>query len=145
MSIKNYTTKIGANQTVAQIHNLLSTKCARQILSEYGEDSKISAIAFQLVVDGKKIHFRLPARVDGVLSSMQNNRDVPRRFVTREHAQRVAWRIIYHWIEAQIAIVEAGCAEFEEVFLPYAITSSGETVFESIKRLDMKMIAHGED
>ena len=37
---------------------------------------------------------------------------------------------IKDWIEAQMAIVEAGLASVPEVFLPYSITRTNQTLFE---------------
>jgi hypothetical protein len=38
------------------------------------------------------------------------------------------------WVEAQMALVEAGQAEVAEVFMPYAIDqSSGMTMFQALK------------
>lgn len=55
---------------------------------------------------------------------------------TAEQAQRVAWRVLKSWIEAQIAIIETGMVAADEVFLPYQIVQGGETVYEAYLRSD---------
>ena len=50
-------------------------------------------------------------------------RDTDRR---KEQARRVAWRILKDWIEAQIALLESGMVEMEEIFLPYMLAGAGD-------------------
>jgi len=52
-------------------------------------------------------------------------------FQTKEQAQRVAWRILKDWIQTQMAIIEAGLSSTVEVFMPYAVMDSGQTLFQS--------------
>ena len=71
---------------------------------------------------------------------MKRDRKVPRRLVTDEQAVKVSWRIIKDWIEAQMALVEAELAELAEVFLPYAITKDGNTLYSQIDTTKLLMI-----
>jgi len=64
------------------------------------------------------------------------------KYRTREHAARVAWRICKDWIEAQLAIVDAEMADMMEIFLPYAQTESGETLYEVMKSKGFKQLTH---
>jgi hypothetical protein len=56
------------------------------------------------------------------------------RLKTREQAARIAWRIVKDWVEAQLAIIEAEMASRPEVFLPYAQTNTGETIFQRFEK-----------
>ena len=42
----------------------------------------------------------------------------------------MTWRIIKDWLNAQLALIEVGQAEMAEVFLPYALTNTGQTLFQ---------------
>ena len=53
---------------------------------------------------------------------------------TREQAERVAWRILKDWIEAQMALLDIEMVRFEEIFLPYIETNTGKTVFERLEK-----------
>lgn len=44
----------------------------------------------------------------------------------KEQARRVAWRILKDWIEAQIALLESGMVEMEEIFLPYMLAGADD-------------------
>lgn len=68
--------------------------------------------------------FLLPANVAGVKAvfSRQKVR------APEGQAERTAWRNIRDWIMAQMAIVEAGQVELQEVFFPYLTDGTGRTV-----------------
>jgi hypothetical protein len=38
----------------------------------------------------------------------------------------VAWRQILRWVEAQLALIDTGMVQPQEVFLSYAIVNQGE-------------------
>jgi hypothetical protein len=76
------------------------------------------------------VYFRLPRNANGVLAAMKKG-GLGNSFLTAEHAESVSWRIVKDWIEAQLAIVEAGQAEMAQVFLPYAIRGEeGLTLYD---------------
>ena len=61
---------------------------------------------------------------------MKRDKTIDRKKCTPEQAARVAWRILKDWVEAQMAVIDAGMATLPQVFLPYAQTDTGETVYE---------------
>lgn len=130
MPILNYTTKIAASKTVAEIQSMLCKAKASAVLTEYDPEGVLSAISFRITKTHGLMSFRLPANVDSVYKVVVKDRGIPQRLRTREQAARVAWRIVKDWLEAQLAFIESQQAEFEQVFLPYAQDSSGQTVFE---------------
>lgn len=133
MPILNYTTSIDPHKTVGEIQKLLASKGARGILLEYNEHGDPSAVAFQIEVHSQQLRYRLPCRADRVfdiLGKQWQAGKVERRYTTMQHANRVAWRIIKDWIEAQLAIVEAGMVDMAEVFMPYQLMASGQTMYE---------------
>ena len=136
MAILNYTTSISAEKTAAEIQKKLAMAGAQAVLSEYDSDGVMCAMKFKI----NNIFFLLPINIEGVYSALCNDSGVANRFRTYEQASRVAWRIIKDWIEAQIAIIQAGQAELVQVFLPYAQNSEGKTVFEAIKDSGFKQI-----
>jgi hypothetical protein len=133
MPILNYTTSIDPHKTVGEIQKLLASKGARGILLEYNEHGDPSVVAFQIEVRGQQLRYRLPCRAERVcdiLGKQWRAGKVERRYTTMQHANRVAWRIIKDWIEAQLAIVEAGMVDMAEVFMPYQLMASGQTMYE---------------
>jgi hypothetical protein len=61
---------------------------------------------------------------------MTNDRQTPNNLCVPAQAKRVAWRLIFRWIEAQLALVEINMADIKEIFMPYLITSEGKTLYQ---------------
>ncbi|MFX0194563.1 MAG: hypothetical protein ACFFCW_00450, partial [Candidatus Hodarchaeota archaeon] len=116
----------------------LATAGAQAVLSEYDNDGILCAMSFRI----QGLYFRLPLNIEGVYQALKRDRNVPKRLKTYEQAARVAWRIVKDWIEAQIAIIEAGQAELQQVFLPYAQNNEGKTLYEIVKDGGFKLLAH---
>lgn len=134
MPILNYTTKIAVARTVGQIQGILASAGAQSISIDYDEQGQPTAVTFLITVQEQLVNFRLPSRWHGVWAALKNDPNVPKRFKTEEQARRVAWRIVKDWVEAQLAIIEAGLAELAEVFLPYAVNpQSGQTLFQEFQ------------
>ncbi len=144
MPILNYTTSIDAHKTVTELQMLLSKKGARKVLLEYNEQGQPTALMFEILLNGESLQYRLPCRHRQVHKILLNERSVERRYKTEQHALKVGWRIIKTWIEAQFALVESQQAEMAEVFFPYALTKSGETVYEQIVRTRYLLEDKGE-
>jgi hypothetical protein len=133
MAILNYTTQIAAEKTVTEIQSILAKAGAQAILTEYDANGVLCAMSFRVVIPGDMLTFRLPANIDKVFECIKKEKKVPHRLKTKEQASRVAWRILKDWIEAQMAIIEAQCAELTQVFLPYAQDNTGQTLYDRIK------------
>jgi hypothetical protein len=134
MPLLNYTTSIQVQKTVGEIIAILTTHGARAILQEYDDKGAIAGLSFKIHVGELLLAFRLPAEWPAVLRVMERDRRVARRFKTADQARRVAWRILKEWIAAQMALIEVNLATMEQVFLPYAITPTGETVYERLRK-----------
>jgi hypothetical protein len=128
-SIHLYSTSASVGRTVSEISTLLAEAKATAILSEFN-GGVIKAISFRIKTEFGVLTFRLPANVDGVSAVLQRSRSIPPRLRSREQAGRVAWRITLNWLEAQLAMIQAGLVKLEEVLLPFAQDSSGKTLYE---------------
>lgn len=138
MPIKNYTTTIEANKTVAEIQIILSKNGAKRVSMDFAGGGEPEAVSFWLNVHHNSFSFRLPANPVGVLNTMKRD-GVPARHCTLEQARRVSWRIIKDWLAAQIAIVDAGQAKMSEVFFPYLLDSSGETYYSQFENSQKRL------
>lgn len=136
MAILNYTTKVPVDRTVNEIHSTLAKAGAKAILNEYNKSGQIEAIAFKIQTKSGDMYFQLPANIPGVESALKGDR----QYRDDAHCRRVAWRILKDWIEAQMAIIAAQMADLPQVFLPYAKTNNGQTVYERIESANILMI-----
>lgn len=140
MGLLNYTTSIDVTKTIAEITGMLAKAKAAAILSDYDGAGNVIAISFKVPTQFGLMAFRLPCEpraVSQILNNQVKAGQIPRRFQNdMDQARRVGWRIIRQWLEAQLAIVETQMVTLEQVFLPYAQTESGATIYE-------RMVARG--
>lgn len=141
MAILNYTTNISVEQTSGEIQSKLVKAKASAVLNEYDATGILSHISFKVQTQHGIIAFRLPGNIDGVHKALQKQR-VRNKLQTKEQAARVAWRIVKDWVEAQLAIIEAGMVTVAEVFLPYAQTSTGQTVYECFEKKGLSALTY---
>lgn len=125
MPIKNYTTKVPAAQSVAEIVGTLAAHGAMKIQQDYDAGKPIS-IAFMIDTPAGLRGFLLPSSADRVRSVLlrQNVK------ATDDQAERVAWRILRDWVMAQMAILETEMVSIDQVMLPYMVDDQGKTVYE---------------
>jgi hypothetical protein len=138
MPILNYTTKVDSSKTVSEIQSILGRKGATHVSVDY-KDGKACAVTFGMTLENKPISFRLPCNIEGVSNALKREKKVA---AARDKLQceRIAWRIVKDWVEAQMALVEAGQAEVAEVFMPYAMYGpDGITLFQAIKRSQLQL------
>lgn len=138
MPLLNYTTTVPASRTVAQITEILARSGAQQILTRY-DGGRAVGVAFAIEAPHGLANYTLPVDVAAVAQVMR--RDAPPRFKTPEQAERVAWRIMKDWIEAQIALISTRMVSFDQVMLPYMATASGQTVYEVYRDQQLALTA----
>ena len=136
--IKNYTTDIPAERTIAEIQKILAQNGARGIAIEYDEAGTIKDIFFKIKLNNKELPFRLPAKAERVYQTLWGEKLEweHARFGAgwKQKAERIAWRICKTWLEAQITLINLDQAKIEEVFLPYLIMSGNKTLFETMEQ-----------
>jgi hypothetical protein len=136
------TTKIAAEKTVNEISKLLARSGARAVLTEYDDDGNVTGVCFKVQMKGQFVSFSLPARADAVLHMLTQEGVLSTDPVRRgEQAERTAWRQILRWIEAQMALIETGQVQLEEIFLPFAVGPDGKTVFQKLQDNNFKTLA----
>jgi len=135
MALKNYTTEVLINKTISEIHLMLADHGARKIMFDYFSDGKIQAVCFSIDTPSGERGIKLPANAERVLEVLRRQKENPRVrgniIDTAEQAERVAWRIVKDWLSSQLAILETEMVEIEQLFLPYMVTRSGQTLYEA--------------
>jgi hypothetical protein len=145
MSLLNYTTKIDAFKTISEIQRLLAKAGASAVMNEMDNNGNIVALSFKIRLSDNEVAFRLPTDWHPVYEVLKQDRKVPRSMVTQEQALRVAWRITKDWIEAQVAFIETMMVTTAQVFLPYAVTSNGQTLYEYIGQNTQLLLGESRD
>ena len=152
MPLLNYTTKIDADKTIAEIQRTLSKVGASKIMTDY-ENGTVSALSFALTVNGQTIGFRLPCDwkpVYGVLLQQfpikergwgqeREDNKAHKESELRMQSVRTSWRIVKDWVEAQCALIETQMVKTEQVFLPYMVVKGGQTLFEQMVETQFRL------
>ena len=127
MPLLNYTTKVDIFTTLGQIEGMLVKHGARSILKDYDSDGRVVAVSFQINTPVGIQAVRLPANVEAVQKVLAKQKVK----CDYEQAERVAWRIVKDWVEAQMAILESEMVTMDEIFLPYMIADvGGNTMYQ---------------
>jgi len=131
----NETTNVAAEMSAAEISKELVAAGALQIATQY-RNGQISGLSWSMMVRGHEAFFAMPARVDGVFNYfLDRNKTVltpQRKQELRDKAQRVAWRHLYRWVQAQVAMIRTGMMEPAEPFIPFVtIPGNNQTLFEA--------------
>ena len=129
MPLLNYTTKVDVYATLGAIQGQLVKHGAKKIMQDYDNDGHITALSFMVDTPAGLRGIRLPANVDAVHAVLIRQKAKG----DREQAERVAWRIVKDWVEAQMAILESEMVQMDEIFLPYMLNNTGQTVFEAYR------------
>lgn len=126
MPLLNYTTKVNVYATLGEIQGILVKHGAKKIMQDYDDSGHIVALTFGVDTPAGPRGIRLPANVDAVHTVLAKQKVK----CDREQAERVAWRIVKDWVEAQMAILESEMVQMDQIFLPYIVNDKGQTVFE---------------
>ena len=127
----NYTTTIAATKTASECVARLAEHGASAIGITYA-NKRPTGITFKIETVHGERQFSLPVNTDGTLKALLNasrRGGIAPRYSTSEQAERVAWRVIKDWLEAQLALIEAGIADMAEVMLPYLHVAPGLTLY----------------
>lgn len=144
--IKNYTSGVPVDRTLAKIEAALVRGGATNVLKDY-KDGILTAVCFAVVnpQTGQRISVRLPANSDGVYQAMRASVKKPRAGTLeklREQASRTAWKLMQDWIEVQMSLIQMHQAEFLQVFLPY-VWDGEKTFYTALKDGGFKMLTRG--
>lgn len=141
-AIKNYTTKVPAHRSIQEIQESLVSHGATGMLYEYEQGTgRIHALKFILTIQGKQVGFALPVswRMFQAVLKKQNIS----RAGDDDFCYRVAWRNIRDWVLSQMALYETQMVELPQVFLPFAVTKDGSTLFEKVAQNPNLLLGDG--
>lgn len=145
-AIKNYTSGVSPETTIARIEYKLASVGASGIMKLYGPDKRVTALIFNMP-DGTRQHaIKVPANVHACYEALwkqycQTHSHPREEAKTRisDQASRTAWRLVQDWIEVQVSMIVMRQAEPLEVFLPY-VWDGKQTYFEAIRSNGFKAL-----
>lgn len=134
MAILNYTTTVDAFKTVSEIECILMKHNAKSVIKNF-TDGAITGLSFLIDTGIQQIPVKLPVKIDECLEVLKREKSKGTKNIkaTREQAEKVAWRILKDWLEAQMALLDIEMVKFEEIFLPYIEIAGGKTIYEQLE------------
>lgn len=127
------TTEVPAARSASEIVAELVNAGASSINTDY-TNGKIVGIRWVMKVNGRDVWFDMPARVEPVYQMLYARGGDSYRWneeKNREQAERIAWRQLLRWVQAQNALIQCKMAEAGEVYMAYAVApGSNRTMFQ---------------
>jgi hypothetical protein len=154
MSIKNYTSSVPVERTVARIEQALAAAGVSGTSKEYSE-GKLVALTFSLTApSGQVVQVRLPASESNVYDAMLHECECARvrpmraaaKMQLKQQAGRTAWKLMQDWVEVQLSLIKMHQADFEQVFMPY-IWDGRRTFYMALKEQNfapLRMLDNGD-
>ena len=151
-NLRNYTTTVSAERSIAEIESLLAKFGASELHKKV--DNGICTELY-FVIDIKKngnivnkLPFKLPANTDKVAQYLINKDKKARKYEQsefirnkiREQSYKVTWRIIRDWVHAQLSIIQTEMVEVEQIFLPYMMMDSNNTLYDKVISGSLKLL-----
>jgi hypothetical protein len=133
-------TEVDPKQSAGEITTLLVEAGAQAISTNYNAAREIVSLSFSLQIGSYSLSYLLPVRIDPVFQFLQNRRAQAdpvgfKRYAAPDlaKAKRIAWRQLFWWLKAQLALIEMGMVETAEVMLPYMLGADGRSFFDTYK------------
>lgn len=136
MAPLNYTTTVPLDKTLGEVQRLLAKSGCSAVAINYDHDGRACGLSFSLRTPHGERGFSLPVNLPGVLKLLAEAPEVAkakshgRKFDTLDHAEKVAWRVVKDWLEAQLALIDANMATLDQVMLPYLRVDPEHTLYE---------------
>lgn len=143
MPLLNYTTQIDAGKTAAEVQALLAKSGATEVATKYDNGHPVAVMFLAPTPFGPR-QFVLPIHRDQVLAVLRKQKVQP-KYQTPEQAERIAWRIVKDWVEAQFAIIQTEMVTIDQVMLPYLRTDDGSTVYDQYRETMQRQLEAGRD
>jgi hypothetical protein len=142
MPLLNYRTGVPASRTASEVQALLVKAGARGIAMEYNADRRLIGMSFAVPTAYGTQTFVLPVDARRVQAVLERQK-VDRQYRTPDHAERVAWRIVKDWVEAQLALLSTEMVSLDQLMLPY-MAAGDSTVYERYVHQQLAIGAGGD-
>ena len=139
--IKNFSTEIAVETTIAEIEKMLAKYGCLKIMKEYDGKGNVTALSFIVLSKHGELPIKLPLQLGKILEVFKiqvSTKKLPKKFWTGEWAEqqagRVGWRVIRDWLDAQLTLLGIEMVKIEEIFLPYIYDSrTQKTLFQVLE------------
>jgi len=136
------TTKKNPEETISEIQMLLAKYGLSNLMMKYSGNGNVEAVSF--TIRENQTPYLLPARHKPLLKLANERKTKYIKPNDDLQCRRVAWRQVYRWVESQLAMVEIGMVEMQEIFLPYMMVDQNKTVFNLLQERGIGLLSNRE-
>ena len=61
----------------------------------------------------------------------------------KAHAERVAWRVIFEWLRAQMTLVASRMVTLDQVMLPYLVVDGDRSLYAAYRESGLRELTGG--
>lgn len=141
------TTEIDPTRTAGEIVSELVAAGASSVNTDY-KNGVIAGLRWIMRVGGVEVLFDMPVRIEPVYKFFLERREGNKQWISqkdkdklREKAERVAWRQLLRWVQAQNAMIDTGMVQPGEVYLAYMVNpGTNRTLFEHMLDTQFKAL-----
>lgn len=144
--IKNYTSNISVESSVARIEAKLAAAGASGVMKLYGPDKQVASLVFKMPEGDRQHAIKVPANIDACYQALWRDYCTrvsrPReetKATIRTQAARTAWKLVSDWIDIQVSMIAMKQVKPLEVFLPY-VYDGKQTYFEALQANQFKQL-----
>jgi hypothetical protein len=130
----NYSTIVSPDKSANECTAMLGRFGAVRTGLAYDRNRVPFGLTFVLNTRWGERLYELPVDFEGtyqVLLKAYKDGKIKRSYAERGHAQRVAWRVVKDWLEANLALIEQGLMEADRVMFPYMLVAPELSVFSA--------------
>lgn len=146
--IIDYTTNVPVERTLPEIEKLLQRFGVTKSMRDYANGEVVGLSFSILLQNGKEIYFRMPCDADKVFTIIMRGYKRKQRGTekkVREQSAKIAWRLLYDSLAADLSRIELGQIRPEQLFFGQIINpETGQTFFEVVEERGFKMLGAGQ-
>jgi hypothetical protein len=143
-NIKNYTSAVPVERTIASIEQELVKIGVTQIVKSYdGEGFPVGIIFSVVMPDQRCFGFQIPAKIDAALDIIKNIPAYKKKNKEwlKAQSRRTAWKIVLMWVESQVAMIQLSKFDAMQMFMQFAYDpATKKTFYEKVSGNNFKLL-----
>jgi len=142
----NYTTTIDSGKTAVECIEILTKHGATHVGLAVGESRLPDGLEFVIKTPYGPRAYSLPVNIPGTQRALKKawqEHKIEPRYAEPTQARRVAWRVLKDWLEAQLALIEAGAVDLPQVMLPYMKVDDTHTLYSAWAENEQRALEAG--
>ena len=135
MPVRNYRTRQESQRSLDEIHRMLRSSGARQVLWDYDDDDLCSSVAFKIKsAKAGMLAFRMPLHLSALkrrLDQQYEEKTIGVRVQDMSRVEEIGLKCLQEMLHVQLSLLDTGLFALEEVMFGHMLDDSGERLFDT--------------